>query len=72
MADESEFVHIRMSGDDNSVVPGRVTRAAFEMIWKGRGFVIVDDDEAALAMSPETQAEIADTAAATSTRSRKG
>jgi len=54
MAEEQEFVHVRMSGV-TSGSPGRVTRESFEQVWKGRGFVVVDEDEAAMATSPEAQ-----------------
>lgn len=56
--DQTEFVYIRGSGDGSDVLPGRVTRKAYDEIWKGKGFVIVDDAEAELAGSPATQAEV--------------
>lgn len=56
MADE--FVYVRL-GSDKTAVPGRVTKEAFDTIWKAKGWTIVDNDEAELAISPETQAEIA-------------
>lgn len=53
MADNphEEFVYIRLGGDD--AAPGRVTRAAFDQIWKAKGFSIVDTDEAEQALSVE-------------------
>ena len=54
MAEEQEFVNVRMSGVSTGM-PGRVTRESFEQVWKGRGFVIVDDEEAAMAASPEAE-----------------
>jgi hypothetical protein len=56
--DPQEFVYVRSSGDGSDVLPGRVTRQAYDQIWKGKGFVIVPDDEAELAGSPATQAEV--------------
>lgn len=66
---ENDFVYVRMGGDSTSP-PGRVSRAAYEQIWKGKGWNLVDNDEAELALSPETQAEMA--AAESTTKSRKG
>ena len=59
MADENEFVWVRLAEHDSSVAPGYVTRKAFDEIWSKRGHVIVDDNEASLLSSPETQAELA-------------
>lgn len=56
---ENDFVYLRMSGDTSNAPPGRATRAAYEQIWKAKGFVIVDETEAALLLSPEAQAELA-------------
>lgn len=72
MADNAaeEFVYVRGSGDSTSP-PGRVTRAAYDQIWKGKGFSIVDTDEAELALAPETQAEMAGEESTTA-KSRKG
>ena len=53
------FVYIRRSGDDNTVQPGYVSQRAYDTIWKGKGFTIVDPDEAALTMSEPTRAEMA-------------
>lgn len=54
-----DFVYIRMKEHGPDVLPGRVSRQAYDDIWKGKGFVIVDDAEAELAGSPATQAEVA-------------
>lgn len=60
-----EFVHVM--GPEEGGVPGRVTRKAFDEIWSGRGYRIVDDDQAT---SPATQAEL-DAGAPTTTSSKK-
>jgi hypothetical protein len=56
---EQEFVRVKLAGDPPDTIPGRVTRQAFDMIWSHRGYVIVDDEDAALADSPATLAELA-------------
>lgn len=56
MADE--FVYIRGGNQGSDVLPGRVTRKAYDAIWKGKGFVVVDNAEAELLGSPATQAEV--------------
>lgn len=56
--DPNEFVYVRMGSHDNDVPPGRVSRQAFDAIWSGKGFVIVDNEEAELLGSPATMAEI--------------
>lgn len=66
MADD--FVYVRL-GSDKSAVPGRVARQAYDTIWKDKGWTLVDDDEAQLASSPETQAEMGAEAA---TKTKKG
>jgi hypothetical protein len=52
-AAEETFVYIRLSGDSTSK-PGLSSRAAFDQTWKAKGWVIVDDDEAAQLGVPET------------------
>lgn len=54
-----EFVYIRLKGHGDDVLPGRVTRKAYDNIYQGKGFVIVDDAEAELMGSPATVAEMA-------------
>lgn len=54
-----DFVYIRGKGQGDDVLPGRVSRQAFDAIWSGKGFTIVDDAEAELMGSPATVAEIA-------------
>lgn len=70
MAEEQEFVHVYASGQTEGV-PGRVTRESFENVWKDRGFVIVDDDEAGAVFSTEAQLLETDTEAGTTRTSRK-
>lgn len=53
----AEFVYIRLSGHGDDVMPGRVTRQAYDEIWSGKGYVIVDTAEAELMGSPATVAE---------------
>lgn len=53
-----DWVYIRMKDHGKDVLPGRVSRKAYDDIWSGKGFVIVDDAEAELAGSPATQAEV--------------
>lgn len=55
MADEFVYIRLKEHGDD--VLPGRVTRRAYEDIYQAKGFVIVDNDEAQLMGSPATVAE---------------
>lgn len=54
-----DFVYIRGKGQGDDVLPGRVSRKAYDNIWAGKGFVIVPDAEAELAGSPATMAEMA-------------
>lgn len=54
-----DFVYIRGKDQGANTLPGRVSREAYDQIWKGKGFVLVDDAEAELAGSPATQAEVA-------------
>jgi hypothetical protein len=61
----TDFVYIRLGAGDNSAAPARVTRTAYELVHKAKGFVLVDDDEAALALSPD-----ADLAATESTKKK--
>lgn len=72
MADEpkDEFVYVRL-GSDTSAAPGRVTREAYDTIWKAKGFSLVDTDEAEVALSPQTQAEMAAAEPAPTTTSKK-
>lgn len=73
MADSAEeFVYIRGKGQGDDVLPGRVTRQAFDTIWQGKGYTVVPDDEAELAGSPATQAEVAAGAAESTTTRKKG
>lgn len=76
MADQNEFVYVRLAEHDASVPPGRVTRQAFDEVWSKRGHVIVDDEEGALLSSPATIAEMQQAEAIeptkTSRSSRKG
>lgn len=58
MADQHEFVYVRLAEHDSSVPPGRVTRQAFDEVWSKRGHVIVDEEEGALLSSPATMAEM--------------
>lgn len=62
--DPNEFVHIKLAEHGADVPPGRVTRKAFEDVWKGRGWQLVSEEDAALASSPE--------AAMTETTKKKG
>lgn len=56
MADE--FVYIRLGDHGDDVMPGRVTRKAYDDIWSGKGYAIVDTAEAELMGSPATVAEL--------------
>jgi hypothetical protein len=67
---EKEWVYIRLKGQGDDVLPGRVTRKAYDMIHAAKGFVIVDDAEAELAGSPATQAEMAEATSGTTTRKK--
>ena len=60
MADDpnEEFVYVRLAGQGDDVVPGRVSRAAYESIWKGKGWNLVDTEAAEMAGSPATMAEM--------------
>ena len=51
--DPNEFVYVRLSSHGADVTPGRVTRQAFDQVWKDKGWVIVDDEAVALANSPD-------------------
>lgn len=57
--DPNEFVYIRLKEHGDDVPPGRVTRQAFDSIWSGKGFVIVDTQEAENLGSPATMMEMA-------------
>lgn len=65
MADE--FVYIRTKDQGDDVLPGRVSRQAYDTIWAGKGYVIVPDSEAEMVGSPATQAEMAAASAAPAT-----
>lgn len=81
MADENEFVYVRLKEHGSEVPPGRVSRLAYDGIWQGKGYVIVDNDEAEMLGSPATVMEMqgataepastADDAPTTSTTTRK-
>ena len=60
MADDpnSEWVYVRLKEHGDDVPPGRVTRKAYEEIWKAKGHVIVDSAAAELLGSPATVMEM--------------
>lgn len=66
------FVYIRMSGDDKTVQPGYVSQEAYDMIWKNKGYEIVAEEEAALAMSEPTRAEMASAEPVKRSSAKKG
>lgn len=49
-----EFVNIRLSEHGQDVMPGRVTRKSYDDVWKGKGWQLVSDEDAAAASSPES------------------
>lgn len=51
-----EFVFVRL-GADTTAPPGRVSKAAYDAVWKAKGWTIVDDDEATAALSSEPEPE---------------
>lgn len=60
-----------VQGAEGGGIPGLVSRKAYDTIWAARGFTIVDPEEAAMATSPATQAEMDAGAAPTPKRASK-